>query len=151
MTTEDKLKAIIEAQVKGGYNKYEKCLCMCENPDTEGIDDFIDRSYKWYISTDYGRIANLVHNTFPECSDSDIAKVFTMGAEKYDEDNWRKGMNWRKCLASLMRHTNAFNRGEDLDPESGLPHMAHVAVNAMFLLEYMRTNKELDDRFRTES
>ena len=81
----------------------------------------------------------------------DIARVLTMGADKYEKDNWRKGMPWSQCTASLMRHMNAFNRGEDLDTESGLPHMAHVAVNAMFILEFMRTHREKDDRWKPPS
>lgn len=76
----------------------------------------------------------------------EIAKVLTMGAAKYDKRNWEKGMEWSRVLNSLMRHLNSFRKGEDMDPESGLNHMAHVAVNAIFLLEYHRTHKELDDR-----
>lgn len=76
----------------------------------------------------------------------DIADVFTMGATKYGVRNWERGMAYSRVLNSLLRHVQAFRKGEDKDQESGLPHMAHVAANAIFLLEYAKTHKELDDR-----
>lgn len=78
-----------------------------------------------------------------------IAKVLTMGAEKYEDRNWEKGMKWTRCIDSLERHLNAFKSGEDLDPESNLEHMAHLAVNAMFLIEYMKTYRQGDDRSKS--
>jgi len=77
-----------------------------------------------------------------------IAAVLAMGARKYAEHNWRKGMSWGQCLASLLRHTFKFMNGEDLDEESGLPHVDHIACNAMFLCRYFRSNKALDDRYK---
>lgn len=78
----------------------------------------------------------------------EIAKVLEHGAGKYDEHNWRKGMKWSRLLSSSLRHITAFNEGEDLDPESGINHLAHAACGLMFLLEYYTTHKELDDRYR---
>lgn len=75
-----------------------------------------------------------------------LAKVFTKGAEKYEDRNWEKGMKWSKMLASLKRHLAAFEQGEDYDKESELEHMAHVAWNALGLVTYAKTHPELDDR-----
>ena len=75
-----------------------------------------------------------------------LTKVFTMGANKYAEHNWLKGMKWTSMIASLKRHLAAFERGEDFDPESGLLHMAHCAWNAMGLISYSKYHPELDDR-----
>ena len=76
------------------------------------------------------------------------AAVLAFGAEKYAEHNWRKGFVWSRPLSAAMRHITAFNAGEDKDPESGLSHLAHAACCIMFLLEFEKTNKELDDRYK---
>ena len=60
-----------------------------------------------------------------------LAKVYTDGAVKYAPRNWEKGMDWSRMFGSLVRHAFAFWRGEDNDKESGSPHMAHVAWNAL--------------------
>lgn len=75
-----------------------------------------------------------------------IAKVMTKGAEKYAPYNWQKGMPWSECEASMLRHFYAYKSGEDFDPETGLYHLAHAAVNLMFLVDYYRTNPQFDDR-----
>ncbi len=75
-----------------------------------------------------------------------VAKVLTMGAVKYGDRNWEKGMKWTRCIDSLERHLNAFKQGELNDEESGLPHLAHVCVNSMFLLQFEKTYPEGDDR-----
>jgi hypothetical protein len=80
-----------------------------------------------------------------------IAKVMQFGAQKYAAHNWRKGFNWSRPLAAALRHINAFNDGEDTDPESGLSHMAHAACCIMFMLEFEKTHKHLDDRYKVDS
>lgn len=76
------------------------------------------------------------------------AAVLKFGADKYAEHNWRKGFAWSRPLAAAMRHLTAFNDGEDKDPESGLSHLAHAACCIMFLLEFEKTHRELDDRYK---
>lgn len=78
------------------------------------------------------------------------AAVLKFGAQKYAEHNWRKGFTWSRPLAAAMRHLTAFNDGEDKDPESGLSHLAHAACCIMFLLEFEKTHKELDDRYKSD-
>lgn len=75
-----------------------------------------------------------------------LAKVLTRGAEKYAERNWELGMPWSKVIASLERHLHAFKSGEDIDPESGLLHAAHLLTNASFLVEYYKIFPQGDDR-----
>lgn len=77
-----------------------------------------------------------------------IGWVMTKGALKYGPWNWQKGMPWSEVEASLQRHLALYKSGEDYDKESGMPHMAHVAVNAMFILEYMISKPEYDDRYK---
>lgn len=77
-----------------------------------------------------------------------LGKVLTFGAEKYDKNNYRKGMKWSKVIDSLLRHINSFRAGEDLDPESGAYHLAHALCNITFLLEYYRIYPQGDDRVK---
>lgn len=84
------------------------------------------------------------------------AEVFTHGAAKYassdraDENNWTEGMLWGRMYGALQRHLQAFWGGEDEDPDSGMPHLAHALCCMMMLAEY-GTNEaysENDDRFK---
>lgn len=86
------------------------------------------------------------HDLVPAFAQEQYAKVLTKGAEKYDERNWEKGMDWSKVLASMKRHILAFEQGEDFDGETGLFHMAHVMCNAAFLTEYYKIYPQGDDR-----
>lgn len=64
-----------------------------------------------------------------------LVKVLTYGAGKYAPDNWKKVEDpVNEYYAALRRHLNAWRKGEKTDGESGLPHLAHVAANVMFLL-----------------
>ena len=77
----------------------------------------------------------------------DVAKVGEFGAKKYSQYNYKAGMPWMKLAGSMARHLAAWIRGNDLDQESGLPHLAHLAYDALMLLDYARYHKELDDRY----
>lgn len=77
-----------------------------------------------------------------------LAKVLTKGAEKYAERNWELGMSWTSVIASLKRHLNAIERGEDYDLESGLLHADHLQCNAHFLSAYYKIAPQYDDRIK---
>lgn len=87
------------------------------------------------------------HDLLEPYAINELAKVFTAGAKKYSDGNWLKGMAWSKMVASLKRHINAFERGEDFDPETGLYHMAHAAWNALGIISYYKFHPKLDNRF----
>jgi Domain of unknown function (DUF5664) len=101
------------------------------------------------MNTDEGLRYNegkTLFDCIPPYAEKMLAEVLTQGAKKYEERNWEKGMAYSKVINSLMRHLNKFRMGEDIDEESGLPHTAHIAINAIFLLEYGVTHPEKDDR-----
>lgn len=75
------------------------------------------------------------------------AKVLAFGAKKYAVHNWRMGLAWSRIIGAILRHLFAFMRGEDLDHDSGLPHVDHLACEVMFLQEFYQTRKDLDDRY----
>lgn len=77
-----------------------------------------------------------------------LARVLAFGARKYGSNNWRGGFIWSRLIAAALRHTFAIMRGEDNDPESGLPHVDHLGCCWMFLSNHMKTNIGLDDRYK---
>ena len=75
-----------------------------------------------------------------------VARVYTIGARKYDDRNWEKGLSWGRVFAAMMRHAWAWWRGETFDVTDGQHHLASVAWCALALMEYEQTHQELDDR-----
>ena len=65
-----------------------------------------------------------------------LAEVLTMGANKYDDHNWREGIKYSRIVAALKRHLTAWEAGEIYDSESKLNHIAHVLCNAAFLITF---------------
>jgi hypothetical protein len=75
-----------------------------------------------------------------------LAEVYTIGAKKYSDRNWEKGLSWGRIYAALQRHSTAWWAGEIHDPIDGQHHLASVAWCALALIEYEQTHPELDDR-----
>jgi hypothetical protein len=74
------------------------------------------------------------------------AAVLAFGAEKYDRGNWLNGLKYTETADSALRHLLKFLCGEELDPESGLPHVDHFLTNALFLSQMSKTHPQFDDR-----
>lgn len=104
---------------------------MTENNQTEGK------------KFDSGKLR---YDLIPLFSQEQFVKVLTMGAQKYGDRNWEKGMVWSRLIGAMKRHIAAFESGEDYDPESGLLHMAHVMTNAAFLTEFYKIYPQGDNR-----
>lgn len=81
----------------------------------------------------------------------DLVRVFTAGASKYGDRNWEQGLSDDRLYAALMRHIMEWRKGNRIDPEYGLPHMAHAMWNVMAIMyfEDKRTKdpEKLDDAF----
>jgi len=78
-----------------------------------------------------------------------IAKIMTYGAKKYNAYNYKqgKGLNWDRLLSACMRHLNAWNSGEDIDPESGENHLFHAGCCIMMLIDLQESGIGKDTRF----
>lgn len=64
-----------------------------------------------------------------------VAAIRGYGATKYgSDDNWKQ-VEPQRYKDALYRHWLAYLEGEVNDPESGLPHIWHVACNIAFLIE----------------
>lgn len=71
-----------------------------------------------------------------------IAGLYARGAEKYDDDNWKKGIPYSRCYASMFRHMMQFMQGDTTED-----HLAAVAWNSLAIMHYEDTERiELDDR-----
>lgn len=79
-----------------------------------------------------------------------LARVLEFGAKKYAAHNWRGGLSYSRLLGAAIRHTFAILKGEDTDPESGLPHVDHLGCCWMFLSNMMKTRPDLDDRWKAK-
>lgn len=69
-----------------------------------------------------------------------LADLYARGAEKYDDDNWKKGQPYSRAYASLFRHLMQWRNG-DTDED----HLAAVACNAFTIMYYEDNKPELDD------
>ena len=72
-----------------------------------------------------------------------VAEVRMYGTEKYgDSENWRK-VEPKRYVDALYRHLLAYIEGNEVDEESGLSYLAHMACNISFLLdkEYLKEHE----------
>jgi hypothetical protein len=69
------------------------------------------------------------------------------GMLKYGRLNFRdKGIRVSVYTDALERHINAYKAGEDIDPESGLPHLAKILSCAAVLADASVLGNITDDR-----
>lgn len=71
---------------------------------------------------------------------TEVAKVATFGANKYTENGWIVVPNgFNRYEDAQQRHAASRHMDEEVDPESGLLHLAHEAWNALAKLDlYLR-------------
>lgn len=60
-----------------------------------------------------------------------LGRWLALGAQKYTERNWEKGLPIGQCIASLERHLVAYKAGKVEED-----HLAAVMCNAMFIAHY---------------
>lgn len=90
-----------------------------------------------------GALADALSDLSPYWADA--ARVFDYGRRKYSEWNWARGQNWSVPLACAARHALAVLGGEELDTESGLPHVGHMLCNLVMLRAFVTSYPEGDD------
>lgn len=81
-------------------------------------------------------------------ADCEIARALQTGAVKYGRKNFRAvgKINASTYGAAIRRHVGAWLNGEDLDPESGLSHLAHVGACVHVVFAAMEARTYVDDR-----
>jgi hypothetical protein len=88
----------------------------------------------------------LRYDLVPAAPLAELAAIYTMGAAKYSDWNWARGMAWSRVYAALMRHLQAWWQGERDDLADGQQHLGSVAWCALTLMEYERLGIGEDDR-----
>ena len=79
---------------------------------------------------------------------TEVAKVLTFGATKYDENNWKKLDNLQnRYSGAALRHIFSHMDGEEFDDETGLDHLAHAICCLLFKLE-AKLEKSKEERPR---
>lgn len=80
---------------------------------------------------------------FPRAIEA-IAAVSDFGARKYSRGGWRQVDNGRTRYANAgVRHALAQAKGEVLDNDSGLLHLAHETWNKLAVLELILAERDL--------
>ena len=69
------------------------------------------------------------------------ARVLTMGAIKYEVDNWKNCEDRKRYEDALLRHIYDYLSGTKIDEESGESHLYHAACNLMFLDAFDKEGK----------
>lgn len=76
-----------------------------------------------------------------------LSKVMVLGAKKYGKMNWRsKPIKYSVYYDAAMRHMMAMIDGQNNDPESNMPHAAHVMACMSIILDAIATGNLIDDR-----
>lgn len=78
-----------------------------------------------------------------------LSKHYGVGAKKYAAHNWRGGYDWELSYNAAMRHLLQFWQGEDIDEETGSPHVISAAWHCCALSIFMEEHPELDTRWST--
>lgn len=81
------------------------------------------------------------YSLLPPDSLNDVVKILTLGAQKYDRDNWKDLQDLEnRYFAAAQRHLWARRNGEIYDDESGIDHGAHAICCILFLMEKHKIN-----------
>lgn len=127
---------------QGKGNKYEGAV-LCDSCYNYQFQPYQDT--KGRIEGKDGGLKNdaekIDWSLYPLKTDEGIVKILMYGAKKYARNNWQKVEN-RRNFAALLRHLVKWQEGEELDPESGLPHLDHAACDLMFIRWRVEHNKE---------
>lgn len=76
-----------------------------------------------------------------------MSEALRDGSDKYGPANWRVDpVSSSTYRDACLRHLFAWIDGEDVDPQSGVPHLAHAMTNIAIILDAAACGTLLDDR-----
>lgn len=121
-----------EAAMKTMKNIYDKKhKMMKDSNDQESIkNDFKDDKLRWDL--------------LPMEEIEDIVRVYHAGAKKYGPNNWQNLEDgFERYRAACARHIMAYMKGERMDDETNVHHLAAAAWNVIAMLYYDKHGKGL--------
>lgn len=78
-----------------------------------------------------------------------VGEVMRLGIQKYGLTNWRHdAVSASVYYNAAMRHIMSWWDGQNLDHESGQPHLAHAAACLLILMDAKMSDDLIDDRPR---
>lgn len=88
----------------------------------------------------------------PTLALEEVGRVYSIGARKYTDRNWEKGLKFSRIFGALLRHLFAWWRGEKYAQDDGQHHLASVVWCGLTLLHYdlLKQYQKFDDRPRYE-
>lgn len=92
-------------------------------------NDFKDKKLRWDLLP-----LNLIE---------DVVRVYTAGAEKYGANRWQNLPDgYNRYKAAMLRHLVEFEKGNEIDEETGCRHLAQCVWNALAMLHFSKIKSE---------
>jgi hypothetical protein len=113
----------------------------CAPPDVVNLVGPLpgDCNYHGAAKHDAGKLR---YDLIPPHALEALAYVYTIGAEKYGDNNWKKGLDEGRIIGAMFRHLVRYMMGERVDPDDGQHPLASVAWGCFALIEYERLAKK---------
>lgn len=113
-------------------------------PLVEFVDDV---STKLTNPKDAAAVGRVPLGLFPQTALAAGAMAFLEGHLKYGRYNWRTaGVSVMVYIDAALRHLIAYMNGEDIDPDSGLPHVSKALACLAIITDAKEVGKLIDDR-----
>lgn len=92
-------------------------------------------------------IRKVPYHVIPNPVIAELGLSMLEGALKYGSHNYRAiGVRTSTYYDACLRHLNAFWEGEDIDPDSGLPHIVKAMACLAVLRDSQMYGNVVDDR-----
>lgn len=86
-----------------------------------------------WVRRENGHVRAIQDSLTPRLVES-AAHVLGFGMGKYDALNWEQGLRFTRVASAGLRHALWLPNEDPNDPESGLPHLSHLACNVIFAI-----------------
>jgi hypothetical protein len=91
------------------------------------------------------------HTLIPINALEEVSRALMYGKEKHGAWGWMENpKSYTELLAKTQRHIFQFQRGETIDPKTGLSHLACAICDLMFLQSNVLSERGLDDRCKVD-